>query len=313
MESPEIALEALLKDLFDASQLRRFLRGLPHGEDLVDNLPGSSTSLALLAHEARLGLGRRGMVDATLFEALLRERAGQGARIRELAGRYGLAPGEAGAQISATRDDDLRAARAQATRPVKILFLAANPMDTSRLALDRELRGIRERLQMSALRDRFELVSAWAVRTGDLRQELLTHQPTIVHFSGHGKPDGLILEGQQGVRQRVPAAALAALFGLFAEHVRCVVLNACYSDDQAEAIAMQIPVVVGMQGPVHDLAGVLFADGLYQALAHGRTIRDAVAFGKSAYELEGITATAEPQIRTRPGVDAATVVIVPRP
>lgn len=201
--------------------------------------------------------------------------------------------------------------RAAETTRMKILFLAANPSDTGRLALDKEIRGIRERLQMSELRDRFELVSAWAVRAGDLRQELLTHKPAIVHFAGHGAQEGLILEGQNGSRQRIPSTALASLFGLFTEHVQCVVLNACYSDDQAEAIAQQIPVVVGMKGPVVDRAGVLFADGLFQAIGHGRTIKDAVALGRAAYELEGITATAEPQIKTKAGVNAAAYVIRP--
>ncbi len=347
-ETPEKALERLLKELFGVEQLRRFLVGLPGGAALLDELPGGSASSAEVIHQAVTELKRNGMADQEFFEALLVAKPKQAARIRETAAAWKVPlpevaevtprtmapsaalsrPGPAATQTiinhgpvgqqfnfqGGAHTFNLGTSvtpRAAETTRMKILFLAANPSDTGRLALDQEIRGIRERLQMSELRDRFELVSAWAVRAGDLRQELLAHKPAIVHFAGHGTPEGLILEGQTGTRQRIPSSALASLFGLFTAHVQCVVLNACYSDDQAEAIAQQIPVVVGMKGPVVDRAGVLFADGLYQAIGHDRTIEDAVALGRAAYELEGITATAEPQIKTKAGVNAATYVIRP--
>ena len=52
-----------------------------------------------------------------------------------------------------------------------ILFLAANPLGTDRLALDEEARAIQEELERSGYRDRFELVTRWAVRPLDLLRE----------------------------------------------------------------------------------------------------------------------------------------------
>ena len=43
-----------------------------------------------------------------------------------------------------------------------ILFLAANPVGTDRLALDRQARAIQVELERSGYRDRFELVTRWA-------------------------------------------------------------------------------------------------------------------------------------------------------
>src|SRR5690349_4299231 len=67
-----------------------------------------------------------------------------------------------------------------------ILFLAANPSGTDRLALDREARSIQEELERSGYRDRFEFETRWAVEPLDLLRELRKLKPTVVHFSGHG-------------------------------------------------------------------------------------------------------------------------------
>jgi hypothetical protein len=67
-----------------------------------------------------------------------------------------------------------------------ILFLAANPRGTDRLALDREARVIQIELERAGYRDCFELVTRWAVEPLDLLHELRKLKPTVVHFSGHG-------------------------------------------------------------------------------------------------------------------------------
>src|ERR1051325_8582017 len=81
--------------------------------------------------------------------------------------------------------------RARATKKHVILFLAASPHDTSRLALDREARAIHLELKRSGYRDRFDFVTRWAAEPLDLLRELRELKPTIVHFSGHGaRPAG---------------------------------------------------------------------------------------------------------------------------
>src|SRR5215813_8064778 len=73
-----------------------------------------------------------------------------------------------------------------ATKKHVILFLAANPRDTGRLALDREARAILVELKRSGYRDRFDFVTRWAAEPLDLLRELRELKPTIVHFSGYG-------------------------------------------------------------------------------------------------------------------------------
>jgi CHAT domain-containing protein len=68
----------------------------------------------------------------------------------------------------------------------KILILTANPSNTDRLNLDQEIREIKAELERSELREQFEIITEGAVRVDDLSHAILKHNPTIVHFSGHG-------------------------------------------------------------------------------------------------------------------------------
>jgi len=64
-----------------------------------------------------------------------------------------------------------------------ILFLAANPLGTDRLALDREAHAIQAELERSGHRDQFELVTRWAAQPLDLLRELRKLRPSVVHFA----------------------------------------------------------------------------------------------------------------------------------
>ncbi|MBW4450426.1 MAG: CHAT domain-containing protein [Spirirestis rafaelensis WJT71-NPBG6] len=149
----------------------------------------------------------------------------------------------------------------------KILILAANPKQTSRLRLDEEVRDIKEGLRLSQQRDKFILQQEWAVRPRDVRRAVLDFRPNIIHFSGHGAGStGLSFEDETGKEKLVTAEALAGLFGQFAKQVECVVLNACYSEEQAVAIAQHIDYVIGMNAAIGDKAALEFAVGFYDAL-----------------------------------------------
>ena len=64
------------------------------------------------------------------------------------------------------------------------------------------------------------------------------YNPDIIHFSGHGDGvEGIIVEDINGDIVRFPTFGLNRLFKRFKEKVKCVVLNACYSKEQAEVIS----------------------------------------------------------------------------
>jgi hypothetical protein len=185
--------------------------------------------------------------------------------------------------------DQQRVLSGSSKASISILFLSADPTDTTRLRLGEEFREIQEKLQLAKLREQFTLHQRTSVRPMDISQALLDVQPQIVHFSGHGDASGaLCFENHAGEAQLVAPDALADLFRHFSHHVRCVVLNACYSEMQANAIASHVDTVVGMTKAIGDKAAIAFALGFYQALGAGRVVEDAYAIGCALINLNGI-------------------------
>lgn len=189
-----------------------------------------------------------------------------------------------------------------------ILFLAANPRDTPPLRLDQEARGIDAALRQARHGQHFHLAQQWAVRSEDLLDALLRHRPAVIHFAGHGSATGqLILEDAAGRATPMAPAALAALLAAPAS-VRCVLLNACWSDALADALLHVTACVVGMTTEVEDMAAIPFAAGFYRALADGESVAAAVAAGR-AQAVAGGSREAELAVRLRAveGVDPAAM------
>jgi formylglycine-generating enzyme required for sulfatase activity len=169
----------------------------------------------------------------------------------------------------------------------KILILASNPRRD--LNLDDEIRLVKTVVAQSRDREQIEIESEPGVRVGDLQGLLLRQKPQIVHFCGHGGgEEGLIFKIDDGGEQAVSAEALAGMFALapIRQHIECVLLNACYSEMQANAIVNHINYVVGMSHEIEDNAAIAFSKGFYLALAEGCSIDDSFEFGKNAIQLE---------------------------
>jgi len=161
-------------------------------------------------------------------------------------------------------------------RKVKILFLSANPWSTSRILVDEEAREIFEKLSEGPYGDRFELAKHTAIRPTDLQRLLMLYKPHIVHFSGHGsKTHKIILEGAPGRGKQVDPQGLVDVFRLYRDHVRLVLLNACFTEAQARALTEVIDYAVGITKMIGDKAGVTFAGAFYRALGFGKPVQDA--------------------------------------
>jgi hypothetical protein len=185
-------------------------------------------------------------------------------------------------------------------RLIKILFLTAEPTDSAKLRLGRELEDIKERLRVANLQGMFVLEERRSARPQDISQAIHDFKPNIVHFSGHGENTGeLCFENELGNTKPVTPEALAALFKLVTAHVNCVVLNACYSDIQALAIVEHIPFVIGMKRAIGDKAAIAFAVGFYRALGANRSIEEAYEFGCVEIQLQGIAEESTPVLRKK--------------
>jgi hypothetical protein len=139
-------------------------------------------------------------------------------------------------------------------------------------------------------------VDIWATTTTDLRQALLSNNPTIVHFSGHGtKLRGLNFANNVGQVQRVRGQALASLFKLF-DSIECIVLNTCHSADQAGPIAKHIHCVIAMKGEIGDEAAIEFSTGFYDALTASKPFGVCFEAGLNALDLADLTDIDRPSV-----------------
>lgn len=167
----------------------------------------------------------------------------------------------------------------------KILILASNPRKD--LNLDREIRDLKKVVERSRNQEQFDVEIELAVPLEDLQELFLQYQPCIVHFCGHGTGDkGLVLENKAGKEQIVSTQALSGLFKIFRNDVQCVLLNACYTEIQADAIVEHIQYAIGTSREILDEAAYFFAVGFYRGLGYGKSIEQCYELGCNAIELQ---------------------------
>jgi hypothetical protein len=193
---------------------------------------------------------------------------------------------------------------------ITILFLASNPEQTAYLNLTREVEEIDQKIRSSEFRDKLRLEKHFEQKPGDLQENLLRYKPTIVHFSGHGESTGeLLLMDTNGRPIAVSVQAFKLLFSTLTDNVRVILLNACYSKEQAASISDVIDFVIGMNLPISDEAAIAFSAAFYRAIGYGRTIQKAFDSARTEIALFGMPEEDTPQLFVRNGADVSTRLI----
>ena len=184
-------------------------------------------------------------------------------------------------------------------RPLRILAITSRPLISAGgepialLDVDEERRRLRTALRQAntAVELRFLPQATVSTVMTALRSEW-----DIVHFTGHGTPDGfLVLENDYGVAHVLSQQEMASLFD--GGNVPLVVLSACHSETTGRAItAAGVPNVIAVDAavPIADVAAIVFAEHLYNALAHNRSIADAFADAQKAVALHASVGDSHP-------------------
>lgn len=202
---------------------------------------------------------------------------------------------------------------------IRIVFLSANPSNAQKLKVLEEYKKIYSKIRESEYRDRFELIQRHAISGDSLISTLLEFKPTIVHFSGHGfsgqgsNQGALIFQNQKGKAEEINPTTIARIFEKFKNTIRCIVLNACYSENQAKSIIEHIDCVIGMSNVISDEAAMAFATTFYQALGYERDLQDAFDLGCSQIEIARLSEETTPKLLTRPGIDPRSVFVDGKP
>ncbi|MEQ1565285.1 MAG: CHAT domain-containing protein [Myxococcota bacterium] len=192
-----------------------------------------------------------------------------------------------------------------------VLFLSANQPDKAWLRIDHEVRRVSRAIEegpYGALR----FCNRPAIRYIDLGPALLTDNPVVVHFSGHGHTGGrLVLFDQDDVPKDVDPQTISEVFAQGA--VQLVVLNACFSEPLAKAMTDRgIDFVVGAVEKVPDEAALAFSEVLYRVLAHGGTLEEAFQQAVGASKLQ-VPGDHDYRLKVRPGAEPGRWTLVERP
>lgn len=185
------------------------------------------------------------------------------------------------------------------TSKITALLLATHQMELAYDRLGDEMRKIENKVLLGPFGHSFEFIAKPATRVSDLGLFLLKHNPEIVHISGKGKPsEGIIFEDDTGSGRQVGVYELTGILRTLKDRIRLVFLNVCYSKIYAETITEVVDYAIGMEGPIEDEAAITFAAAFYQALAFGRTVKDAFEVANN------LAGSASPVLLIRPGIDA---------
>jgi CHAT domain/Effector-associated domain 11 len=209
----------------------------------------------------------------------------------------------------------------------KLLFLGANPPGTTNLRIREEHSRITEKLADEKRQHEYLVLTEFYARASDWQEILIRDKPDIIHFSGHGTDQGLghasdgSLEGDRLIHdaarkkqkaeeaerlkgivmydesmrrpQLVSTVALDDLFSLVTEEdlgiqVKAVLLNACFSENQAIAIGKYVEYVIGTSDAVPDEAAIQFAAGFYFGMTQTMGIERAFRTGRTRALMTGL-------------------------
>lgn len=165
----------------------------------------------------------------------------------------------------------------------KILILLANPKNPETPHRSKEVRAIREALKRARQGDSFELEDRPDIEASELSQELATVEPYIVNISGDEDGiDKLIFETESGnITLQKPEEVIAQFFKHYAQSIKCIILNGCYSDKQAKELVQNIDFIIGISRKLESSKTNKFLGEFYYQLGVGRSIKDSYDLGCS--------------------------------
>ena len=178
--------------------------------------------------------------------------------------------------------------------PLRILFLAAAPVDQAALDYEREEDAM---LRATAhLRDEVVLHFAETGSFDELAELVAETRPHVVHLSGHGKvhegSGTFAFEDERGKTDSREAGEIVA--NVFrGSPVRCVFFNGCQTSQAAVAglcqalVGAGVPLVLGWAASVADDMATEFTESFYRRLIRGEPVAVAAAHARHAIRRRG--------------------------
>jgi hypothetical protein len=187
-----------------------------------------------------------------------------------------------------------------------LLLLAPNAVDTVDPGTADEIRSIYDVIQSARYRDCFQRHLHPALRVSDITKRLLSHNPHVLHISGHAKAtEGLVLEDEKSEVAKITCDRLVNLILSSADaHLKLVFFSFCYSEACADAISERVHYAIGVSKEIKADSLMVFSAGFYEALASDRSVQCAFDNGRECLKTQGLEGSEAMVLRVRSGTSA---------
>ncbi len=215
------------------------------------------------------------------------------------------------AQIEERLTSQIEALRHPKQENLRILYGTATPQGDLRVS--QEIRRVKSAVAAALHRDLVDIEHAPDITADDLLNYLTTFQPHVIHFSGHANEDVLVFDDgsvEGGQERTIPIELFMRAVTAPDRKPALVVLNACESAVNLEALLAGVPMAIGMSASVGDADAITFATRFYRAVADGQSIESALTIARVDMEMNGLPDHDLPTLITAPGIDPSTVRLV---
>ena len=169
---------------------------------------------------------------------------------------------------------------------MRVVFAAADC--TQDLDLEQEARIIKK--QLAKGNTQFQYTSILNMDVLQLQELLGLEAPDVLHFSGHGSVEGIMVYGDRKADGPVLANTqkLKTIFELTLKDKKlaCLILNACYSATQFAVLQDYCEVGIGTSAQIPNLEAQTFSKYFYSNLYAGRNFSDAYTLSLAAMEID---------------------------
>jgi len=191
--------------------------------------------------------------------------------------------------------------------PLKVLFIAPQ---VGGLAPRAQLRAIKRSVAQARFPKSIHFKGIFQVHVNTLFQELNQYTPHVLHFSGKQNGGDILMRTENGDLTTVSDMALAGMFRSLDRGLQLVIIDTCSSLRCATTIAKVVPCATGVEGDIYEEDATTFYSAFYQAIASGRSLKDATGQARTALKFGKVSDSEVPQLRSNANVDPGNVFLV---
>lgn len=161
----------------------------------------------------------------------------------------------------------------------RILFLAASPTDLPPPQATQEYRKIETAILRAEHAGRLRLLPPeYTVQGDELGLIIGRTNPTILHFCMHGTSAGDLvathIDGEAVLLSQTALETLLEILNRREQRIRCVILNACSTLEQAKRLAQHADIVIGTTSKVDNATCRTFARNFYEFIGQRKSVKE---------------------------------------